>query len=233
MRNLDSSYTGLASIWNENTYSIFCNTKVMLKWIIFLTETLKSKNKHTAKITVRNRRYAALQKMRKSGDYFSEEEMERRDPLLYDHLIGQHQTQEERDQKYSANSTEEKFSTLLLHHIDYRAHKELKKRQEDQEDDMLEEEDSDSDDDDDDDDGDAEMDSGIESREKQMFKEEFYSAGYNAFIRGENKDFDYKEVDDNDALDLLDIQARDEEERYFDEEEEGSHLDMDYNEKGS
>lgn len=199
----------------------------------FLTETLKSKNKHTAKITVRNRRYAALQKMRKSGDYFSEEEMERRDPLLYDHLIGQHQTQEERDQKYSANSTEEKFSTLLLHHIDYRAHKELKKRQEDQEDDMLEEEDSDSDDDDDDDDGDAEMDSGIESREKQMFKEEFYSAGYNAFIRGENKDFDYKEVDDNDALDLLDIQARDEEERYFDEEEEGSHLDMDYNEKGS
>uniref|UniRef100_A0A0N7ZBG3 CCD97-like C-terminal domain-containing protein n=1 Tax=Scylla olivacea TaxID=85551 RepID=A0A0N7ZBG3_SCYOL len=114
----------------------------------FLTETLKSKNKHTAKITVRNRRYAALQKMRKSGDYFSEEEMERRDPLLYDHLIGQHQTQEERDQKYSANSTEEKFSTLLLHHIDYRAQKELKKQQEDQEDDMLEEEDSDDDDDD-------------------------------------------------------------------------------------
>lgn len=60
------------------------------------------------RITVRNRRYAALQKMRKSGDYFSEEEMERRDPLLYDHLIGQHQTQEERDQKYSANNTEEK-----------------------------------------------------------------------------------------------------------------------------
>lgn len=198
----------------------------------FLTETLKSKNKHTAKITVRNRRYAALQKMRKSGDYFSEEEMERRDPLLYDHLIGQHQTQEERDQKYSASNTEEKFSTLLLHHIDYRAHKELKKQQEDQEDDMLEEEDSDEDDV-----SDVEMNSGIESREKQMFKEEFYSAGYNAFIRGENKDFNYKEVDNNDALDLLDIQARDEEERYFDEEEEegggGSHLDMDYDEKES
>ena len=60
------------------------------------------------RVTVRNRRYAVLQQMRRTGDYFSEQEMERRDPLLYDHLIGQHQTQEEREEKYSADTTEPK-----------------------------------------------------------------------------------------------------------------------------
>ena len=48
------------------------------------------------RITVRNRRYAAMQELRHSGTYFSEKEMERRDPLLYDQLIGRHQTEEER-----------------------------------------------------------------------------------------------------------------------------------------
>lgn len=195
----------------------------------FLAEALKYKNKHTAKITVRNRRYAALQKMRRSGDYFSEQEMERRDPLLYDYLIGQHQTEEEREEKHqAANTTETKFSSLLLHHIDNREHKELKKQKKDQEDDMFEEEDTDEEDEYDED---VEMDSAVDSREKQMFKEEFYSAGYNNFLRGQNKDFDYKEVDNNDAYDLLDIRARDEEERYFDDEEEVACNDMEYGEE--
>lgn len=195
----------------------------------FLAEALKNKNKHTAKIAVRNRRYAALQKMQRSGDYFSEQEMERRDPLLYDHLIGQHLTQEEKEERQNASTTSEiKFSSLLLHHIDNCAHKELKKQQEDQEDDMLEEEDTDEEDDDG---GGTETNAGVESREKQIFKEEFFSSGYNAFLRGQNDDFDYKEVDNNDTLDLLDIQARDAEERYFDEEEELSCHDMDWDEE--
>lgn len=54
---------------------------------------------------------------------------------------------------------------------------------------MFEEEDTD---DEDENDEDIEMDSAIDSREKQMFKEEFYSAGYNNFLRGQYKDFDYK-----------------------------------------
>ena len=82
-----------------------------------------------------------------------------------------------------------RFSTLLLHHIDNREHKALKKQQEDQEDDMFEEEDTDEENEDGED---AEMNFVIESREKQMFKEEFYSSGYNAFIAGQNNDFDYK-----------------------------------------
>lgn len=78
---------------------------------------------------------------------------------------------------------------MLLDHIDNRAHKELKKQQEDEEDDMFEEEDSDEEEECED----EEMDeSGIDSREKQMFKEEFYSAGYSNFLGGQNNDFNYQ-----------------------------------------
>lgn len=43
--------------------------------------------------------------------------------------------------------------------------------------------------------------------------------------------FFLREVDNNDAFDLLDIQARDEEERYFDEEEELPCHDMECDEE--
>lgn len=72
--------------------------------------------------------------------------------------------------------------------MDNCAHKELKKQQEDEEDDMFEEEDTDEEDECDED---VEM-SSIDSRAKQMFKEEFYSAGYSNFLQGQNKDFDYR-----------------------------------------
>ncbi|KAG7154621.1 Coiled-coil domain-containing protein 97-like 1 [Homarus americanus] len=74
----------------------------------YLTEALKHKNEHTKKITVLNRRYSALQKLRRSGDYFSEKEMERRNPLLYDQLIGKHQTSEEREDKYKIDKSDVK-----------------------------------------------------------------------------------------------------------------------------
>lgn len=47
-----------------------------------------------------------MQRLRKSGDYFSEKEMERRNPLLYDHLIGKHMTAEERKEKYTVEKYE-------------------------------------------------------------------------------------------------------------------------------
>lgn len=61
---------------------------------------------HFCRITVKNRRYGAMQRLRKSGDYFSEKEMERRNPLLYDHLIGKHMTAEERKEKYTVEKYE-------------------------------------------------------------------------------------------------------------------------------
>ncbi|KAK8737838.1 hypothetical protein OTU49_004266 [Cherax quadricarinatus] len=177
----------------------------------YLSEALKHKNEHTNKIIIRNRRYSALQKLRSTGDYFSEKEMERRNPLLYDQLIGKHQTKEEREDRYKIDSSNVRFSSILLDHIDKCTDNTIKKLQEDQEDEMFEEEE---------DTDNEEVNSPVESRKKQLFKEEFYSVGYHNFLRGKDEDFDYGQVDTSDDYDPLDIRARDEEERYFDEDEE-------------
>ncbi|NXL68303.1 CCD97 protein, partial [Chordeiles acutipennis] len=44
-----------------------------------------------ARTRLRNRRYAALRQLIQDGEYFSEEEMRAREPLLYQHYIGQYQ----------------------------------------------------------------------------------------------------------------------------------------------
>ncbi|XP_066969903.1 coiled-coil domain-containing protein 97-like [Macrobrachium rosenbergii] len=186
----------------------------------YVAESLKHLNKHTAKVTIKNRRYAAMQEMRRSGTYFSEKEMERRDPLLYDQLIARHQTEEEKRKYEEAGrneASETRFSSLLLEHIDNCSERNLKKQQEEEEDDMLEEEDTDEEVEEEDD---ERMEEAIESGEKQLFREEFYSSLYHRFLRGNDTEFDYGKVDASDDYDLLDIRARDEEERYFDEDDD-------------
>lgn len=49
---------------------------------------------------MKNRRYDALQKMLANGSsYFSEDEMRQRNPALYEHLVGQYLTEEERKER--------------------------------------------------------------------------------------------------------------------------------------
>lgn len=48
------------------------------------------------KIGIRNRRYECLQRLMKNSDYFSEENMRKRCPLLYEEYIGQYLTEEEK-----------------------------------------------------------------------------------------------------------------------------------------
>lgn len=48
-----------------------------------------------ARTRLRNRRYAALRQLIAGGEYFSEEEMRAREPLLYEHYIGQYRDAEE------------------------------------------------------------------------------------------------------------------------------------------
>lgn len=54
---------------------------------------LDSKKKKTG---IRNRRYECLQRLMKDSDYFSEENMRKRSPLLYEQYIGQYLTEEEK-----------------------------------------------------------------------------------------------------------------------------------------
>ena len=57
-----------------------------------LKNILDIKKKKTG---VRNRRYECLQRLMKDSDYFSEEKMRKRSPLLYEEYIGQYLTEEE------------------------------------------------------------------------------------------------------------------------------------------
>ncbi|RXM97912.1 Coiled-coil domain-containing protein 97 [Acipenser ruthenus] len=64
---------------------------------------------------IRNKRYAALQKLIQGGEYFSEDCMRSRDPLLYEQCIGQYLTDEEVLERGSrAGSEPGSLADLLL-----------------------------------------------------------------------------------------------------------------------
>lgn len=46
---------------------------------------------------MRNRRFEAMNELIKEGSYFSDTEMKTRNPLLFEHLVGQYLTPEEKE----------------------------------------------------------------------------------------------------------------------------------------
>lgn len=67
---------------------------------------------------IKNRRYGALNKLVKDDDYFTETEMMKRNPLLYDQLVGQYMTQEEKNKRDNINTQNITFVNILLEGID-------------------------------------------------------------------------------------------------------------------
>ncbi|XP_046379434.2 coiled-coil domain-containing protein 97-like [Haliotis rufescens] len=192
----------------------------------YLKEILKQQDKvHNQKV-VKNRRYAAMQELLSLGEYFSEEEMKWRDPLLYEQMVGNFLTDEEIQTK--VDKTDLRFSNILLKHIDqieenalYARQKEAEECQEEEEEDSEEEEEMESSGED------EEADFGPEEKkklkisdvEKQMLKSEFLQIMQERFMSGKDRDFDYSQVDKNADYDSLETLGKDEEERYFDDEE--------------
>ena len=76
---------------------------------------------------IRNRRYEALKKLESQGNYFSDEEMKERDPLLYERMVGQYLTEEEVSAQI--DKTNLSFSNILLTHIQVQQNNELYKQQ--------------------------------------------------------------------------------------------------------
>ncbi|XP_039366444.1 coiled-coil domain-containing protein 97 [Mauremys reevesii] len=166
---------------------------------------------------VRNKRYAALQQLIKGGEYFSDEQMRAREPLLYEQYIGQYLSDEELlalgSQALAGpcslsgvllDSYQEQVLQLRLH------------IQQEQEDACMEEEE----DDDEGEESSSASDAWVpDTEEKAFLREEFTSRMHQRFLDGKDGDFDYSEVDENPEFDNLDIVSRDEEERYFDGEE--------------
>uniref|UniRef100_A0A1B0GIY0 CCD97-like C-terminal domain-containing protein n=1 Tax=Lutzomyia longipalpis TaxID=7200 RepID=A0A1B0GIY0_LUTLO len=84
-------------------------------------EKLKRWHKNR-KVEIKNRRYAAMQKMISDSTYFTETEMMSRQPLLYDQLVGQYLSEEEKKSRDTRdNST---LLNVLLNGMDDEAYNE-------------------------------------------------------------------------------------------------------------
>lgn len=178
------------------------------------------KTQHTR---VRNKRYAALQQLIRGGEYFSDEQMRSRDPLLYEQYIGQYLSDEELQVLGSCKLEAScPLSGVLLDSYQEQVIQRRLQIQQEQEEACGEE---DEEDDSDVDEAeatalDSEMEEcALDEEEKALLREEFTSRMYQRFLDGKDRDFNYSEVDENPDFDNLDIVSRDEEERYFDGED--------------
>lgn len=183
----------------------------------------------TNRTRVRNQRYAALRALEKEGQYFSEEQMRMREPLLYEQYIGQYLTDEEvleRSQEAMLDGAQGGpgapggstggLAHLLLNSYQERLIQNRLQEEQEREDGAQEEEE----DEEDGDNGVQEKAWEPTSEEKALLREEFISQMHQRFLDGKDKDFNYSEVDENPDYDNLDIVSRDAEEKYFDEDDE-------------
>ncbi|XP_028267110.1 coiled-coil domain-containing protein 97 isoform X2 [Parambassis ranga] len=182
----------------------------------------------TDRTRVRNQRYAALRALQKEGQYFSEEQMRLREPLLYEQYIGQYLTDEEvleRSQEAMLGGAQQGCSAsgvatgglahLLLNSYQERLLQARLQEEQEREEGAQEEEEEDE----------EEEDHRARPKEptveeKALLREEFISQMYQHFLDGKDKDFNYSEVDENPDYDNLDIVSRDAEEHYFDDDDE-------------
>ncbi|KAK2833717.1 hypothetical protein Q5P01_017606 [Channa striata] len=179
----------------------------------------------TNRVRVRNQRYAALRHLQKEGQYFSEEQMRMREPLLYEQYIGQYLTDEElleRSQEAMLDGAQSGpgeqtggLAHLLLNSYQERLIQNRLQEEQEREEGAQEEEE-----DDDDDDGVQQKEWEPSAEEKSMLREEFISQMHQRFLDGKDKDFNYSEVDENPDYDNLDIVSRDAEDKYFDEDDD-------------
>ena len=179
---------------------------------------------------VKNRRFEYLKELMDSSDYFSEEEMRNRNPLLYEHYIGQYLSEEERQLLDGGVSSDMTLSGMIMKKIELDRRSELLSRQQEVESGQIVESDSssssESEEDDEEERGTEEnlgmrlsADPVTADREKQMLKEEFLKAMQLQFLSGEERDFDYSKVDSNEQYDSIEARQREEEDDYFDTEE--------------
>lgn len=182
----------------------------------FYLRELEKKQKRGLSVQTKNRRYEALQRLRSEGDYFSDKEVRRRNPLLFEQMVGRYMTDKEKEDLDKLDYSTLTFSGLLMHHIDRNELCSRRRQQQDVEEATFEENDSDSDDEECDE---PEEPAGVSATEKAMLRSEFMNTMYESFLSGKDHDYDYESVDNNAEYDSLKTRQYDEEEKYFDAEE--------------
>lgn len=88
---------------------------------------------------IKNRRYDALKRLVKENFYFTETEMMKRNPLLYNQLVGQYMSDEEKKVRDNVDTKNITFVNLLLETIDRDSTRKKQKQQQDDEDHAMEE----------------------------------------------------------------------------------------------
>lgn len=171
----------------------------------------------------KNRRYAALRELTETSEYFSEQEMRDRNPMLFEYYIGQYLTEKERVALDAEKATVPP-SVHLMKKIETDQRRELLRQQRSRQYSTEEEEEDQSSSEDDDDMTPDEnirlsTDSSQATQEKWMMRREFLRAMQLSFLNGEDSDFDYTKVDRDERYDLLEVQQTDAEDSYFDAEE--------------
>lgn len=200
-----------------------------------LRQTLDPKKKQTM---IRNRRFVHMEQLIERGTYFDEEEMRMRDPLSYEHYIGQYLSRDEREAT-DCRSSEVLLSARLLQQADIDQRNRRLVEQVERENAAVEESDDESDEEDiiHDEDGGCSDDSGhaqsesvgvpniqlsdrpaVAYREKKMLRSEFLQAMQCNFLGGGDMDFDYSQVDGNPDYDASKVKEWDELDAYFDVE---------------
>lgn len=179
-------------------------------------------------VEIRNRRYAAMQKMiAENSAYFTETEMMNREPLLYDQLVGQFLSEDEKRSRDNRDSSS--LVNVLLNGMENNDYSE-KLAQE-----KCGQEDNSSSSSDNSvpkerilwgeftDDSAASTSRSrqkpITRSERDLLREEFMGIMYTNFLQGSDKDFDYSAVDNNADYDDA-IRSLDEEEKYFDDDDD-------------
>ncbi|GAB6026080.1 hypothetical protein CHUAL_012283 [Chamberlinius hualienensis] len=169
--------------------------------VAFYIKNIIEKNSKRGSSIVKNRRYAALQKLVKDGKYFSDHEMRKRDPKMFEQFVGQYMSRcekEEMDLNAKREEVDLRLSSILVDRLE-------------EENRFIEEFDSDSED--------EVGDLKLNEFERKLLKEEFVTNMHQTFLEGRDNDFDYSLVDGNSDYDPLEVVQQDAEDSYFDTEE--------------
>lgn len=146
---------------------------------------------------IRNRRYKAIEVLTVTSDYFTENSMRERQPLLYEHYVGRFLSDEEKKQ---LERQQDKF-TILSQIFDTTSSRKKSNKKEEEEEELSD-------------------DPVLAAQQKLAYRNEFITLMHLSFLNGQDKDyFDYSMVDDNSDYDDTKISDRDFEDRYFDSEE--------------
>ncbi|KAH8376595.1 hypothetical protein KR093_000184, partial [Drosophila rubida] len=202
---------------------------------------------HTRKVCIKNRRYQAMQQLLQQGEYFSDHEMMQRAPDLYQELVGQHLTVDERKQRDSYDVRNTSFSGILMHTLEQQQRDELLQQMGDKTAETEPEPDPGISPDCEVPDACRQQWGGFEDdapvacstsrsttttisklstpdyynpAERELLRNEFMGLMKERFLSGQDLDFDYSAVDDNAQLDDLKQLERDEEDAYFDGSED-------------